>query len=166
MLIPIDPTILGIDPGLNGAIASWDGEWLKMFEMPAVKATGRGREIDWNVLYREWDTNYWEADHVFLERVGSRHGEGVSSAFKFGLVVGGCRGIIAARGLPVTLVTPGVWKKHYGIQASKVGAVIRASELFPEHAARFRGPRGGIKDGLAEAALIAKYGYDKLRGSE
>ena len=154
--------VLGIDPGLSGALALWDGESLTMLEIPTMKAQGRGREVNWPLLNEQWDENFFWADHVFLERVMSRPGEGVSSAFKFGLVFGGLRGIIAAKLLPVTLVTPNVWKKHYGIQASKEGAVRRATDLFPEHAGAFRGPKGGLRDGLAEAALIARYGFDKL----
>lgn len=157
-------TVLGIDPGLSGALASWDGEELTLYEIPTVKSSGRGREVVWGELYQEWQAHFWSCDHVFLERVMSRPGEGVSSAFKFGLVFGGLRGIIAAMGIPLTLVTPGVWKKHYGIQASKSGAVRRASELFPAYARNFRGPKGGLKDGVAEAALIALYGYNKLEG--
>lgn len=154
--------VLGIDPGLSGALAQWDGESLTTYEIPTIKSTGRGREVDWSVLNEAWDERFFWADHVFLERVMSRPGEGVSSAFKFGLVFGGLRGMIAAKLLPVTLVTPNVWKKHYGIQASKSGAVIRASQLFPQNAGEFRGPKGGLRDGLAEAALIAKYGFDRL----
>jgi crossover junction endodeoxyribonuclease RuvC len=156
--------VIGIDPGLSGAIAQWDGSELVVFEIPTFKSTGRGREIDWSTLNKGWDDNFFWADHAFLERVGTRPGEGRSSAFKFGLIFGGLRGIIAAKLIPVTLVSPTVWKKHYGLQASKTAAVIRASQLFPVHADIFRGPRGGIKDGVAEAALIARYGYERITG--
>ena len=155
--------VLGIDPGLNGALATWDGQRLELMEVPKMKASGRGHEVNWSLLYHQWGTRFWAVDHCFLENVHSMPKEGVSSAFKFGLVVGGFRGIIASFGLPLTLVTPNVWKKSYGIQASKSGAVRVASQLFPENAPEFVGPRGGIKDGPAEAALIARYGYDKLR---
>src|SRR3546814_182133 len=158
--------VLGIDPGLSGALAQWDGENLILFEIPSMKSTGRGREIDWPALNKGWDDNFFWADHVFLERVGTRPGEGVSSAFKFGLVFGGIRGMLAAKLLPVTLVVPTVWKKQFGLQASKEAAVIRASELFPRNAGDFRGPRGGIKDGVAEAALIALYGRSEEHTSE
>jgi crossover junction endodeoxyribonuclease RuvC len=154
--------IVGIDPGLSGAIAQWDGESLTLLEIPTFKSTGRGREVDWSTLNQQWDDNFFWADHVFLERVGTRPGEGISSAFKFGLVFGGLRGMIAAKLVPLTLVTPTTWKKSYGLRASKEAAVIRASELFPSSATAFRGPRGGIKDGVAEAALISRFGYDKL----
>lgn len=154
--------VLGIDPGLDGAISMWDGKGLVVYRIPAIKAQGRGREVQWEVLNLAWHEHFWEADHAFIERVMSRHGEGVSSAFKFGFVAGGLRGMIAAKQIPCTQVTPGVWKKWYGIQASKSGAVRRACELFPSNADQFTGPRGGMKDGEAESALIAKYGYDKL----
>lgn len=156
--------VLGIDPGLSGALAQWDGKTLVTYQIPAIKSTGRGREVEWGKLNDVWDDLFFYADHVFLERVHSRPGEGVSSAFKFGLVYGGLRGMIAAKMLPITLVSPTVWKKSYRLHKSKEAAVIRASELFPANASEFRGPRGGLKDGVAEAALIARHGYDELKG--
>ena len=155
--------VLGIDPGLSGALASWDGTDLFTYEIPTAKSSGRGREVIWSELNMEWDTCFFWADHVFLERVMSRPGEGVSSAFKFGLVFGGLRGMIAAKLIPCTLVTPSTWMKEMGVgRSSKEASIIRATELFPSNAAEFRGPKGGKKDGVAEAALIARYGFDKL----
>lgn len=154
--------VLGIDPGLSGALASWDGQKLCTVEIPTVKSSGRGREVDWPALNSIWDEEFFWVEHVFLERVSVRPGEGVSSAFKFGVVFGGLRGMIATKLLPVTLVTPSSWKKGMGIPAAKDAAVRRASELFPSYADAFRGPRGGLKDGVAEAALIAYYGWNKL----
>lgn len=143
----------------------WDGKALALLEVPKVHSKTRGREVDWPALNQMWDETFFYADHVYLERVSSRPKEGVASAFKFGTVFGGLRALAAAKIIPTTLVTPNVWKKHYGIMASKQGAVLRASELFPSWATEFRGPRGGIKDGVAEAALIALYGYNQIRGN-
>ena len=166
--------VLGIDPGLSGALVlygngpenNWNPKLWEYTEIPTAKATGRGREVLWSELNATWDDVFFWADHAFLERVMSRPGEGVSSAFKFGLVFGGLRGMIAAKLLPVTLVSPSVWMKEMGVgRGSKEASVIRAEELFPTDASMFRGPKGGKKDGLAEAALIAKYGFDKLRES-
>ena len=155
--------VLGIDPGLTGALAMWDGKALLTLEIPTAKATGRGREVLWSNLERQWVEKFFWADCVFLERVMSRPGEGISSAFKFGLVFGGLRGMIAVKLLPLTLVTPAVWMKEMGVgRGSKEASIIRATELFPANAKEFRGPKGGKKDGVAEAALIARYGFDKL----
>lgn len=154
--------VLGIDPGLNGAIASWDGEELTMFKIPSVKAAGRGREVVWADLVLLFELLILDIDHVFIEKVGSMPGQGVSSMFKFGYVAGGLRGIVAERRLSLTMVTPRMWKKAVGVPSDKKITVARACELFPDHAQSFRGPRGGYIDGLAEAALIAYYGYQKL----
>ena len=76
-------SVLGIDPGLSGAIASFDGSTLVCWPIPSIKAKGRGREIDLyalNALYPFFDG----CDAVYLEQVGARPREGLSSAFKFG----------------------------------------------------------------------------------
>lgn len=157
--------VLGIDPGLSGALASWDGITLTLLEMPAVKSTGRGRIVVWSALSLAWDEHFPDVTHAFLERVQAQPKDGGSSAFKFGTVFGGLQGMIAAKGVPSTLVTPRVWMKQMGVGGGdKTASVIRASELFPEDAAQFRGPRGGLKDGVAEASLIALYGFQKLEG--
>lgn len=158
--------VVGVDPGLSGALASWNGESLYHIEVPTLKAASRGREVDWATLTFHVDLLFSQADHGFIERVMSRPGEGVSSAFKFGYVAGGLRAMLVTRGLPTTLVTPSKWKKALGIGAAKDAAVARATQLFPVYAPIFRGPRGGLKDGVAEAALIAYYGYCQLTNTE
>ena len=156
--------VLGIDPGLSGGLAMWDGsELIGPIEIPTAKSTGRGREVLWPELNSLWDKYFFWADHVFLERVAARPGQGVSSMFKFGTVFGGLRAMTAVKLLPLTLVTPNAWMRAMGVgRGSKEASVIRATELFPDRATAFRGPKGGIKDGFAEAALISWYGFDKL----
>ncbi len=158
--------ILGIDPGLKGALAMWDGQQhLDLLDMPIGKSTGRGNEVLWPALNDYWDGLFIWADHVFLERVHSMPREGVSSAFKFGTVFGGLRAMAAAKRLPLTLVTPNQWMKEIGVgKGSKEASIIRATELFPKYAKSFRGPKGGKKDGVAEASLISLYGHRKLVG--
>jgi len=154
--------VLGIDPGLDGALALYNEKGLQnILEIPAVKSTGRGREVLWSNLNQQWDELFFWADHVFLERVNARPLDGGSSAFKFGSIYGGLRGMIVAKLLPYDLVTPTVWMKAMGVGlGSKEASCLRAEQLFPGR--NFRGPRGGKKDGVAEASLIAKYGFDKL----
>ena len=38
--------ILGVDPGLQGALATWDGKQLTIIDVPIVKARARGNEIN------------------------------------------------------------------------------------------------------------------------
>ena len=68
----------------------------------------------------------------------------------------------AALDIPVTLVKPTQWKRLMRVPADKRASVQRASQLFPHVASLFKGPRGGVFDGRAEAALIALFGAMEL----
>jgi crossover junction endodeoxyribonuclease RuvC len=146
--------ILGIDPGLNGACSITDGKTVRLFSIPTFKST-RGREVNWSECAAFIDM-LPEPDHCFIERVSAMPTDSRSGAFKFGYIAGGLRGIIAAKRIPVTLVTPSVWKKKMGlIGKDKDASRQRATELFPEASAMFARKKD---DGRAEATLIALYG--------
>lgn len=155
-------SILGIDPGLNGGLAWFDGKDLALFEIPTVKARARGNEVVWTALadtVKRIVEGPYGVRAAWVERVSAMPGQGVASMFKFGYVAGGLHGLLAANRVPVNFVMPAMWKRALSVPAAKEGAVARACELFPKDAGSFRGPRGGWKDGLAEAALIAYYGF-------
>lgn len=159
-------TVGGIDPGLKGAVASWDGRQLTLLEIPAiVAASGKGREVDWSMLRSGLDLLFSEVGHFFVEKVWPLPKQSSVAGFKQGFVAGGIRGLLAASRTPLTYVPPTTWKKAVGASADKRQCVSRACEIFPKHAELFRGPQGGLKDGLAEAALIAWYGHGKLNGA-
>jgi crossover junction endodeoxyribonuclease RuvC len=151
--------ILGIDPGLSGGLAWMSGaSEVVTFAIPSVKARTRGREIQWNVLADALD--FREVEHAFVEQVGARPGQGTASMFKFGFVCGGIRGILAAKRIPVTYVSPQAWKKALHLGAGKDAARARAAELFPQAASQFARVKD---DGVAEAALIACYGWLQIK---
>jgi hypothetical protein len=154
--------VLGIDPGLDGGVALWDGETLVAFEIPTLKARSRGREMDLAMIADTLDLLCPDIDHAFIERVSSRPNEGSASSFKFGVVTGELRGLLTGRRIPITRPTPSQWKSKMGVGASKDASMAMASELFPSHVALFYGPQGGKRDGVAEAALIAWYGRHRL----
>ncbi len=154
--------VVGVDPGLDGAYAVYDGEGLILVPVPAVKAKGRGRTVLWQELISDFELFCGNADHAFFEQVNARPDDGGSSAFKFGRITGNMEMIVRVNLIPLTYVTPAKWKMSMGVTASKDVCVSRAGELFPRHAHLFRGPRGGLKDGPAEAALIAWYGHRQL----
>jgi crossover junction endodeoxyribonuclease RuvC len=162
--------ILGIDPGLSGALAMY---WpktgiLHVADMPTINA-GKGkaskRIIDVQALallvgdMHNNDLVQGVITHCFLEQVGTRPGEGAVGAFTFGEGVGVLRGILAANLIPVTRVTPATWKKALGVPAAKDGARARASELLPRHADKWTRVKD---DGRAEASMLCLYGAMQL----
>lgn len=155
--------VLGIDPGLSGGLALLDDAGnLVTLEIPSMKSSGRGRQLNWQLLVDSFDVlGLHEADHCFLEQVNTRPNEARSAAFKFGTVYGGLIGIIAADRIPLTLVTPAKWKKKLSVTAEKDSSRARACQIFPNNASSFARKKD---DGVAEAALIAHYGLMELRG--
>jgi crossover junction endodeoxyribonuclease RuvC len=152
-------TTIGIDPGLGGAIAVIlpDGS-MRVHDMPTFMLERNGkkkREIDCvklAAIIRDVDDC---SAVVWLEQVGSMPGQGVSSVFAFGQAFGIVKGIVAALGQPLELVTPQVWKKALRVPKDKDGARARASQIMPGMASNWPLAK---HDGRAEAALIAYYG--------
>jgi len=52
-----------------------------------------------------------------------------------------------------------VWKKSLGLSSDKSKSCQKAALLWPDRHRDFYGPRGGLLDGRAEAALLAYVGY-------
>ena len=147
---------VGIDPGLNGAIAYLDVETghLSIVDMPTmeVKRNNKSkREVNAagmaNLLAIEF-----KVGGVMLERVGAMPGQGVTSVFSFGRSVGIIEGVLAAYELPVTIITPQEWQKAAKVRGGKDGSRLRACELFPNYAGLFARKKD---DGRADAACMA-----------
>lgn len=155
--------VMGIDPGLSGGIAFYDGNALKVFATPVLtenfikngkKATRSLMNLD---AVRDLILEH-KPDTAVLEKVAARSGQGVTSMFRFGTNYGEHRGMMAALNIPFIEVTPQVWKKDYRLNSDKDESLDLAREIFPDHAkTSFKLKK---HDGLAEAALLAKYGFD------
>jgi len=145
--------IIGIDPGLSGALAALDyntGNIVDLTDMP--HADGRVT----TALLAEWALLAVAA--VGIEKVGSMPGQGVASTFKFGAAWGAVHGAFGAHRHRIIDVRPQAWKKEYGIKggdkAAKDKARRLAAERWPADAGLFARAKD---DGRAEAALIAEY---------
>jgi len=147
--------IIGIDPGLTGAIAVLNGGTVEMHDMPTVTATKGRAEINHHELLAI--LRRAEGSVVWLERVGAMPGQGVTSMFRFGQVLGAIEMACAACSLPVRYVTPAVWKRHCGLVRDKDAARGLALQRFPDCANDLRRKKDA---GRAEAALIALYGRE------
>ncbi len=156
--------VLGVDPGIYGAVALYDGKNLEVWDMPALtlKRNGKNRNtIQHMELSRIIDRLCLERlDKAFIENVGGMTGQSASAAFVFGHGCGLIKGIIAANFVPIEMVTPQSWRKAMRVNAGKDGSLALARGMFPDHGHYFTLKK---YDGRAEAAIIAAYGYRKER---
>ena len=147
-------TVVGIDPGINGAVAVlYRGELVAVHDMPTASfALGKGnrRRVDARELHNIIDEV--DPDVVVIEDVGH---VGNGGAFSFGHAVGVAWG--AAAGHKMWLVKPKVWQASAGIvKADKAVSRAKAIELWPEWSADFRLLKHADR---AEAALIARWAW-------
>lgn len=162
--------VVGIDPGLSGAIAVRDTKdnlrgALRVYDMPVIEveltAKGKGgkpkkrRHINAPALAQLLYQLYLEgADRVIVEEVSAMPGQGVTSMFRFGEAFGIVKGAVAGVGLPAEFVRPATWKRAMGLGRDKGSARKRITDLFPKLAAQFARVKD---DGRAEAALLTFY---------
>jgi crossover junction endodeoxyribonuclease RuvC len=157
--------IVGIDPGLSGALFFLDpgnpsnGEAVDIPTHTLTRGGKQKREVDIAGLIAVLAMR--PLTHAFIEQVGAMPGQGVSGVFAFGKCYGVVLGVIAARSIPLSLVPPVRWKRALGVPRAKDGARARASQLLPEAASQWPLKK---HDGRAEAALIALYGARELNG--
>ena len=153
--------IIGIDPGLTGAVAVLP-EGL-FFDTPTASVKkGSSKKVylvaEMASFIRSFGDSSDPHSHVYIEDVHAMPGQGVSSTFNFGRGFGLWEGIVAALGIPYTLITPQRWQKVMltGLPGKEKGASrVRAGQLFPQLA----GQLTRVKDhGRADALLIAEYG--------
>lgn len=153
--------IVGIDPGLSGALAFLDAAGgLTVTDVPVhvLKVNGRDRRrLDGHSLARCVANlaSTVAGLHVILENVHAMPKQGVASSFSFGKVFGAIEQCLVDHNVPYTLVEPALWKRVLGVPADKDGARRRASQLMPKHAGLWARAKD---DGRAEAALLAYYG--------
>lgn len=146
--------IIGIDPGLSGALAilDADGTFESVHDLPIIRdaklAWVDGNELQSIIL----GALGGRTACAVIERVSSMPAQGIASSFQFGVGFGSILGVIQALHIRIELVTPAVWKRSYGLSTDKHASLHKARLLFPTaelHLAKH--------DGRAEALLIAQY---------
>lgn len=159
--------IIGIDPGLTGALATLAGGRVTTWRLPTVSIRVDGkarRELNILALREHIESLAMAGDAlVIIEKVGGIKGQGAASSFIFGETVGMIRCVCEVSGLTPVRVHPIAWKARLGVTALKRREKIDgkeasrrvASALWPADAHQWR--RKG-DDGCAEAALLAEYG--------
>ena len=154
--------IIGIDPGLNGAIAVLENNKVKeIFDVPVMPEGKKNkRQLNSAQLVKMLkDISYnKEETVVVVENVSAMPGQGVTSMFNFGQTFGAIKGICAALGLPIFFVRPAKWKKHFDlINSSKDASRTKVIEMYPSISPRLTKKKDVNK---ADAILIARYFRD------
>ena len=154
--------IIGIDPGLSGAIAILENKKvLKIFDIP-VMSEGKKNKRQLNSaqlvnIVRE-NINNNEEIAVVVEQVNAMPGQGVTSMFNFGQTFGAIKGVCAALRLPIYFVRPSKWKKHFElINSSKDASRTKVIEMYPHLSDQLSKKKDVNK---SDAILIARFFSD------
>jgi hypothetical protein len=127
---------IGIDPGINGGIATINNNFVQAYKMPQTI-----RDL-WELIHEIKSTAELENYSITaaLESVWSSPQMGVKSAFTFGNGFGHLEMALTALGVPYERVRPAVWQKAMGC--------LTKQELFPAIK---------VTHAIADALLIAEF---------
>ena len=147
---------IGVDPGATGAMVVLDD-----FGHPVY--------LDWvdEILMYKMLLFYqdcYDIKMVVLEKLWARKGNASKSSTTFQQHVGALRAVIKLTGLPLIEATPQQWM-HRRVVAKKNRA---DKPSVPYVEARYpgfnvRGPKGGAKDGRADALCMAEYAREQFQ---
>jgi hypothetical protein len=137
---------IGIDPGINGGIATINNNSVQAYKMPQTI-----RDL-WELIHEIKSTAELENYSITaaLESVWSSPQMGVKSAFTFGNGFGHLEMALTALGVPYERVRPQAWQKAMGCltKGDKNVSKRRAQELFPAIK---------VTHAIADALLIAEF---------
>ena len=169
----IRPTV-GCDPGKTGGLALLEDEALvDLILMPSYEGPSRGFKLAFRKdgtpyqravkgkqfvdfvkvrdILQEWRWRYLEPPDIVIEDVHAMPEQGVTGAFSFGFDTGHVHGIALGLGYAPRKVHGATWKAESGVSALKETSIAKAKGIWT-HALL-------DKDGCAEAALIARWGF-------
>jgi len=153
--------IIGIDPGISGAICFMEkGRIIDVIDMPSM-ADGKKnkKQVNGSQIFNEISRYTKDKSiidiKVIIEHVSSMPGQGVTSMFNFGQSFGILKGVCSAMNLSMHFVRPVKWKKHFNlINSSKDASRTKAIEIFPYFSVNLSKKKDANK---ADAILIASY---------
>ncbi len=153
--------IIGIDPGISGAICFMEnGRIIDVIDMPSM-ADGKKnkKQVNGSQIFNEISRYTKDKSiidiKVIIEHVSAMPGQGVTSMFNFGQSFGILKGVCSAMNLSMHFVRPVKWKKHFNlINSSKDASRTKAIEIFPYFSVNLSKKKDANK---ADAILIASY---------
>lgn len=175
-----EKTFAGIDQGISGAIAFLtDGGHLYVYDMPTITVSsgrkskttgkmGKKRILDFariKALFVEHSPVYTVAEQIPIS-LGREGATSLATLHKNGGII---LGLLFGLGIPTEETLPSSWQKLFFKskgQDTKQLAYDTACKLFPTVCDFFSGPKGGIKDGRSDAALLATLARRKYYGNK
>jgi len=162
--------IIGIDPGINGAICLFkDGKIVDVFEMPKMAVGKKNKsQVNASQIFNEIQKAVEGEDKTkviaVIEQVSAMPGQGVTSMFNFGQSFGILKGICTAMQLPMYFVRPTKWKKYFNLlNSEKDASRTRAIEIFPYFSSQLSRKKDSNK---ADAILIASFYHETYKIDE
>lgn len=159
--------VLGIDPGITGGIALVDHNKERVLAMDVptflidIKGKKRRNAIDIDALVEMLRDFQGCIDLVVMEEVHPMPTNGSIACFRLGETFGVLQGVLAAHKMPVHLVSPQKWKKHFDLlKKDKYSSLTMARYMFGDEFLMRK------KDhNRAEALLIAQWGIETIKGA-
>ena len=162
--------IIGIDPGISGAICFFeDGKVKEIIDMPTMAEGKKNkRQVNGTQIYNEISLriNKFQKKEIIIviEQVSAMPGQGVTSMFNFGQSFGVLKGICSAMQLSMYFVRPAKWKKYFGlIKTEKDASRTKVIEIFPYISSQLSRKKDSNK---ADAILIASFFYNTYKKAE
>ena len=162
--------IIGMDPGISGAICFFEnGEVKEIIDMPNM-ADGKKnkRQINGPQVYNEISSRIKNTPKkeivVVIEQVSAMPGQGVTSMFNFGQSFGVLKGICSAMQLSMYFIRPAKWKKYFGlIKTEKDASRTKVIEIFPYISSQLSRKKDSNK---ADAILISSFFHNTYQNIE
>ena len=156
--------IIGIDPGITGAISVLENKKvIEVYDTPTMidgkknKRQVNGAQVT-NIIKESLNKDKDKEVVVVVEHVNAMPGQGVTSMFNFGQSFGVIKGICSALSLPIYFVRPAKWKKHFNlIKTNKDASRTKVIQIYPGVSSKLSRKKDSNK---ADAILIARYFND------
>ena len=148
-------TILGIDPGLSGALCWMNGagDVIQLEDIPVFN-DGKGKKsIDALALTTLLIDK--RPTHAVIEAVHARPTDSKTGAFTFGRNTGALEALVMGAGIPLMRVSPITWRRFAGLMAGvgKEASLAAALRLHPSCRPMLEGKQA--RHDRAEAVLMA-----------
>jgi hypothetical protein len=168
--------IIGIDPGLDGAIAvlrTSDGKPLGIADIPTKASSGFvKRKVDGRhlgaILSDLVHGSGLSPDQCLVvlelvQSIGGKEKGGRVSTFSLAHTMGSVEAVVDAAGLPLKLIQPRTWKAALGLGTEKTASRTLALTLYGKHDEVERS-LARVKDhNRAEALLLAHWAREFIR---